>query len=102
MSFATHVTRWLTDEAAFAAQLAVAAQYAAWATLSPQGKHQHASGVLFKLPHKLDMQHLVPVERISQDGLVQLRLSDAHQRHRQGFGHPASHGEEGPGGVGEQ
>ncbi|MBV9498261.1 MAG: FAD-dependent oxidoreductase [Acidobacteriaceae bacterium] len=83
--FARHVTRWLQSEAEHADHLRIAAQYAAWATLSPQGKAKHHAGVLFKTPHKLDMHHLVPVHETHSDGLVQLELSRDHWRYREGF-----------------
>ena len=38
-----------------------------------------------KWPHKLDMHHLVPVEEVATDGLVQLELSSDHWRQREGF-----------------
>ncbi len=85
LSFATHVARWLEEEASHIDHLGLAAQYAAWATLSPLGKRQHAGGVLFKVPHKLDMEHLVPVESSVHSGLVQLELHSDHWRHREGF-----------------
>jgi NADPH-dependent glutamate synthase beta subunit-like oxidoreductase/NAD(P)H-flavin reductase len=85
MSFARHVARWLEAEPEHAQHLQLAAQYAAWATLSSEGKAQHKKGVLFKVPHKLDMHHLIPVEPIVSDGLVRLELSSDHWRHREGF-----------------
>ncbi len=60
-SFVEHVSHWLEDETEHARQLQIAQQYAAWAALSPAGRHKHQHGVLFKVPHKLDMEHLVPV-----------------------------------------
>ena len=87
LSFAKHVARWLENEAAHAGHLQWAARYAAWATLSPQGKRKHRSGVLFKVPHKLDMNHLVPTEAVRGAGnaLVKLELSNDHWRRREGF-----------------
>ncbi len=85
LSFANHVTRWLEHEPDSGPQLQLAAQYAAWATLSPRGKRAHAGGVLFKVPHKLDMQQLVSVEQSTSDGLVQLQSSSDHWRYREGF-----------------
>jgi len=86
LSFARHVQEWMADEAANAAALDVAARYAAWATLSPAGRAQHGSGVLFKVPHKVDPLHLVPVETVEVDGVTMLRLPEARHRHREGFG----------------
>ncbi len=89
LSFARHVARWLENEAAHAEHLLLAARYAAWATLSPQGKRKHGSGVLFKVPHKLDMNHLVPAETVhgaaAGNGLVKLEVNSDHWRRREGF-----------------
>ena len=62
--YAEHVAKWLEDEAANAEVLEIAQRYAAWATLAPEGKRKHRRGVLFKVPHRLDPHHLVPVETI--------------------------------------
>jgi NADPH-dependent glutamate synthase beta subunit-like oxidoreductase/NAD(P)H-flavin reductase len=84
-SYARHVARWLDAEAAHGAELDLAARYAAWATLAPEGRHKHRRGVLFKVPHKLDMTHLVPVETAVRDGVAALRLPPEHWRQREGF-----------------
>jgi NADPH-dependent glutamate synthase beta subunit-like oxidoreductase/NAD(P)H-flavin reductase len=84
-SFAEHVDRWMKDESEHAEPLRLAALYAAWATLTSEGKAKHRAGVLFKTPHKLDMRHLVPAERVASQGLVQLQFSSHHWRHREGF-----------------
>ena len=70
MAFASHVNHWLEAETEHQAALHAAAQYAAWATLTPEGKRKHKAGVLFKTPNKLDVQHLVPVEEIQLAGQV--------------------------------
>src|SRR5438874_13197910 len=85
MSFAGHVKRWMDAEVEHADQLRAASLYAAWATLTPEGKAKHRTGVLFKTPHKLDMHHLVPVKAIGRDGLVQLQFTSDHWRRRDGF-----------------
>ena len=59
-----------------AAALDLAQRYAAWATLSPAGREKHRRGVLFKVPHRLDMHHLVPVETIERDGVTMLHLPE--------------------------
>jgi NADPH-dependent glutamate synthase beta subunit-like oxidoreductase/NAD(P)H-flavin reductase len=84
-SFARHVGRWLEDEAQHAEALDEAARYAAWATHAPEGKARHGKGVLFKLPHRLDMHHLVPVTTITVEGVTMLHLPEHHRRHRDGF-----------------
>ena len=85
LSFADHVARWLEVEAEHAAELDLAMHYAAWATLTPAGMARHKHGVLFKVPHKLDMNHLVPVEETNVDGAPALRLHPSHWRNREGF-----------------
>jgi NADPH-dependent glutamate synthase beta subunit-like oxidoreductase/NAD(P)H-flavin reductase len=84
-AYAEHVAQWMDDEAAHAGALETARLYAAWAVLSPQGRARHESGLLFKVPHRLDMQHLVPVETIELDGVTMLHLPEDHRRRRDGF-----------------
>src|SRR3984893_1646037 len=84
-SYAQHVTDWLADEAGNEGTLDAAQRYAAWATLSPEGRRKHRRGVLFKLPHRLDMRHLVPVETVARDGGAMLRLPEDDWRRREGF-----------------
>ncbi len=83
--YAEHVARWLDDEAGNAAALDLAQRYAAWATLSPAGREKHRRGVLFKVPQRLDMAHLVPVKTIERDGVTMLRLPEDEWRRREGF-----------------
>ncbi|MGH7092801.1 MAG: pyridine nucleotide-disulfide oxidoreductase, partial [Stellaceae bacterium] len=84
--YAEQVGRWLDDEAAHAGEIVVALRYAAWATLAPKGQAKHHRGLLFKLPNRLDMQHLVPVEIIERDGVTMMRLPEHEWRARDGFG----------------
>jgi NADPH-dependent glutamate synthase beta subunit-like oxidoreductase/NAD(P)H-flavin reductase len=83
--YADQVAGWLDDETGNAAQLDLARRYAAWATLSPEGRRRHRGGVLFRVPHRLDMQHLVAVETVECDGITMLRLPDDARRRRVGF-----------------
>jgi len=84
-SFVTHVSRWLEAEKDHASQLQLAAQYAAWAALSPAGIAKHHHGVLFKVPHKLDPQHLIQIETTTTDGIDRIALPREKWRHREGF-----------------
>jgi NADPH-dependent glutamate synthase beta subunit-like oxidoreductase/NAD(P)H-flavin reductase len=84
-SFASHVAHWLNNEAQYSRQLDTAAQYAAWATHSAEGKKLWRDSILFKIPHRLDMHRLVPVTTIVQDGVTMLHLPAEHHRHREGF-----------------
>jgi len=62
-----------------------ALRYAAWATLTADGRARHYGGTLFRVPHRVDPQHLVPVETIERDGVTMLRLPEHEWRHREGF-----------------
>ena len=81
--FAEHVAAWET--AGDAESLDVALRYAAWATLTEAGRAAHPGNTLFRVPHRLDYQHLVPVETIERDGVTMLRLPEHHWRPRDGF-----------------
>ena len=83
--YAETVSGWLEDEAAHAPELRTAIEYAAWATLSPAGQQKHRRGLLFKVPHRLDMNHLVPIETIERDGVTMMRLPEHEWRARDGF-----------------
>jgi NADPH-dependent glutamate synthase beta subunit-like oxidoreductase/NAD(P)H-flavin reductase len=85
LAFAEAVQGWLKNEAAHAAELDVASRYAAWATLTDAGKEKYGTGVLFKMPHKVDPMNLVPVETIEVDGVRMMRLPEAQHRSRDGF-----------------
>jgi NADPH-dependent glutamate synthase beta subunit-like oxidoreductase/NAD(P)H-flavin reductase len=62
------------------------ARYAAWALYAPAGRRRHHDGPLFKVPHKLDFEHLVPIETEIVDGVTRMRLPRPLLRHREGFG----------------
>ena len=85
LAFATRVERWMQAETEHAAALESAARYAAWATHTPEGQHAHKGGLLFRVPHKVDPLHLVPVETEVVDGVTMLKLPASHRRARDGF-----------------
>ena len=85
LAFATQVERWMQSETEHAAALDTAARYAAWATHTVEGQHAHKGGMLFRVPHKIDPLHLVPVETEIVDGVTMLKLPAAHRRARDGF-----------------
>jgi len=82
-AFAANVAAWETK--GDAENLDLALRYAAWATLTPEGRHVHQGGTLFRVPGRVDPQHLVPVETIERDGVTMLRLPEDEWRHRDGF-----------------
>ncbi|MDQ6959890.1 MAG: hypothetical protein Q9M27_02585, partial [Mariprofundaceae bacterium] len=85
LHYAEQVLEWLTDPKANADFLDTAARYAAWAIHTRAGRQKHAQGVLFKLPHKLDFHHLVPLEIAEHDEMRVMRLPREQLRLRQGF-----------------
>ena len=85
LAFARHVTEWQKDEAANAEALELAARYAAWATVTPEGKARHRAGVLFKTPRKLDFMRLVPVRTDAAQGYSRHTLTSEQMRRRDGF-----------------
>jgi len=85
LAFARHVTLWQKDEAANADALELAARYAAWASVTEQGKAKHRSGVLFKAPRKLDFMRLVPIQTDASQGFPRHVLPAEDLRRREGF-----------------
>ena len=87
LGFAHAVDAWQTNDGDTeqGAALDLAMRYAAWATLTEAGHALHGSGTLFKVPHRLDFQHLIPVETIERDGVTMLRLPEHDWRPRDGF-----------------
>src|SRR5215467_13646531 len=83
--FVECVSQWLEREPEFAAEIGLAARYAAWAALTPAGRAKHKKGILFKTPHKLDFARLIPVETLTDSGAAMLRLLPDHWRERRGF-----------------
>jgi NADPH-dependent glutamate synthase beta subunit-like oxidoreductase/NAD(P)H-flavin reductase len=84
-SFFAHVSRWLEIEAEHVEPIQAAARYAAWAALSEAGRKKHHRDVLFKVAHKLDSLHLIPVETLTENGIAKLRLPEEDWRGREGF-----------------
>jgi NADPH-dependent glutamate synthase beta subunit-like oxidoreductase/NAD(P)H-flavin reductase len=84
-AFFQHVSHWLENETEHAPRIQLAARYAAWAALSPAGIRKHHGDVLFKVAHKLDQHHLIPVDSIQINGLPAIGLPPDRWRDRQGF-----------------
>ena len=86
LAYARQVAEWLADEPAHAGELQLAMRYAAWAVQTGAGRARHHSGILFKVPAKLDFEHLVPLATVNLDGITAYRLGEGHAlRRRQGF-----------------
>ena len=85
LAFATKVMEWEKQPDIHQTQKNIALRYAAWATLTPMGQKRHQKGILFHQPHKLDHQHLIPLDVIEKDGVRMLRLPPSKHRSRDGF-----------------
>ena len=90
LAFTRAVAKWMEDRVTHTAELADAARYAAWATTTAGGRMRHGSGVLFRAPHKIDPERLLPVEQCpvpgSHGAVPAWVLPDGLQRRRDGFG----------------
>jgi NADPH-dependent glutamate synthase beta subunit-like oxidoreductase/NAD(P)H-flavin reductase len=85
LRFSEKVEAWLRVEAENSEALDIATRYAAWATHSAEGKRRHGHGVLFKIPHKIEPEHLVPIETATVGGIASLCFPQARFRQREGF-----------------
>jgi NADPH-dependent glutamate synthase beta subunit-like oxidoreductase/NAD(P)H-flavin reductase len=84
LAFARQVNSWSDAPEQHADALDLALRYAAWALHTPAGQAAHAGGVLFREPHKLDPQHLVPLATVREAIITRHRLHGAPRR-REGF-----------------
>ena len=84
LAFARQVNAWSDAPEQHADALDLALRYAAWALHTPPGQAAHAGGVLFREPHKLDPQHLVPLATVREQVITRHRL-DGPPRQREGF-----------------
>ncbi len=85
LSYATHVVKWMESDADHEESLKLAADYAIWAVLTPEGQEKHRHGVVFRLPKKIDVYQLVPHTSKSIDGTTQFQGLEEHNRYREGF-----------------
>ncbi len=85
LAFARHVNDWSDTADRHTAELDLALRYAAWALHAPAGQAQHRHGVLFREPHKLDPQRLVPVSTVTEQVITRHGLAADHLRRREGF-----------------
>ena len=86
LAYARAVTKWLDDPAGHAHHLDIASKYAAWAHYSKPGKEKHKSGILFKKPHKMEFENLIPVESITENNAQRWVFPEREWRAREGFG----------------
>ena len=81
--FAEYVLSWLDTKDQD--KLNIAVDYAVWAVLSSEGQAKHKVGTLFKFPHKLDADYLVPLETKEQDDLKVFQIPENKCHQRNGF-----------------
>ena len=86
LAYARAVTKWLDDPVGHAHHLDIASKYAAWAHYSKPGKEKHQSGILFKKPHKMEFENLIPVESITENNAQRWVFPEREWRAREGFG----------------
>jgi len=79
LALAKAISHWLEHEPTYTNELDLAARYAAWAVAT------HQPGVLFKIPHKTDPLHLIPLESTTKNDCTVLQLAKDQQRLRDGF-----------------
>ena len=84
LAFARAVLAWMDAESVHKDDLALAARYAAWATLTPAGHRRWRDSVLFRMPHKIDPMHLIDL-RTSSMPASDVGLPEERRRHREGF-----------------
>ena len=86
LTYAQHVTRWLENETQHAREIDLALRYAAWALHSEEGREHVRSGVLFKVPARVDPGNLLAqAEKFSLGGATAYRIRPGHLRRREGF-----------------
>ncbi|MBM3556956.1 MAG: pyridine nucleotide-disulfide oxidoreductase, partial [Alphaproteobacteria bacterium] len=85
LAFARVVVAWQKNEDHHAAELDLAARYAAWAVFAPEGKRRHGGGILFKVPAKVEPAALVPLDTVEEGGAKVHRSAGGHLRRREGF-----------------
>jgi NADPH-dependent glutamate synthase beta subunit-like oxidoreductase/NAD(P)H-flavin reductase len=86
LRFARHVQAWMEDEAGHADQLECARQYAAWAVHTEAGQAAHRNDILFREPHDIDPENLVPsAQRSYRDGYAIFTIKPSQLRRREGF-----------------
>ncbi len=85
LGFAETVLGWLEDEESNAGKLECAARFAAWASLSREGRRRYRGSPLFHLPGRVDPDRLVPLASATVDSVNALAAPPADRRTRDGF-----------------
>lgn len=86
LAVAQAVVKWLAAPTEHEADIDWLAQWCAQAQHSPAGQLFVAGWVSFKLPRKLDYEHLVTLDPVPNDPLKRQKIPDSALRPRDGFG----------------
>lgn len=81
--FAAQILTWLASSENHQIELDLASQYVAWAAQTLRGQECHRGQSLYTVPHKLDPDHLIPVEATGIHGAWE--SPKEHRRLREGF-----------------
>lgn len=84
-NFAVRVNNWLQNKDKYEAQLNIAAEFAAWATLSQEGKELFYSSILFNLPKKRNHLKLVDYQIINSEEIEIISGSEKNFHSRDNF-----------------
>ena len=82
-ALAEQILAWLAASENHQKELDLASRYTAWAAQTVPGQRYHSGQSLYVVPHKLDPDHLIPVEATGIHGSWQLPKD--HRRLRDGF-----------------
>ncbi|MDF3034233.1 MAG: pyridine nucleotide-disulfide oxidoreductase, partial [Alphaproteobacteria bacterium] len=82
-ALAEQILTWLAASENYQSELDLASRYTAWAVQTEEGQRYHRGQSLYAVPHKLDSDHLIPVEPTGSHGAWQ--LPEGHRRLRDGF-----------------
>lgn len=84
--FSQNVQHWLEDKTAHAERLEIAKRYAAWAVHTAAGQAAHRGDILFREPHEVNPENLVPTaQKGDQDGYSVFTIKPDRIRRREGF-----------------
>ncbi|AIL65536.1 Dihydroorotate dehydrogenase B (NAD(+)), electron transfer subunit [Rickettsiales bacterium Ac37b] len=69
-----HVQVWLKENEE--EKLQIASLYACWAIFSTQGQKLYHNSIIFKIPNKLDFDHLVPIDKYENNNLSYIKTQE--------------------------
>lgn len=82
LKFATHILDFLENEEKYTKEINILSDYAGWALFSKEGSQKHKKSSFFKIPEKLDFEHLIHSLHKKNN---QLQHDIGNLRHRDAF-----------------